>query len=140
MKRKILENIDAPLRDLDDKTAAALFNGWRRSALDVEFWNAHVDRWSLIEGRPTWSEHITYRARTKPTIPMSFDWSAVNSKYKYAATDKRGPSYVFEEEPTIGTDCWQSRGGIAKVDKILSSFKRGTVPWDESLIERPEWV
>ncbi len=75
-----------------------------------------------------------------PPEPISLDWSVIKPEYKWASVDKNGIAYVYERKPILTTSWWSS--GAYRPDEAavncLSSFKRGTVEWDKSLIKRPE--
>ena len=73
---------------------------------------------------------------TKPSI----DWTHVNEKFKWLASDFDGNPWVYEYEPTVGgaSTCWlPSKGDTFRADR-LASYVPGTCSWEDSLVERPK--
>jgi len=83
---------------------------------------------------PGWSWHLAnYRIAT---IPDSINWDHVAPEWKWMARDASGDAYLFTEEPRLKTDAWGSSGYAVAL--CLSSYTRGTVDWQDSLVRRPE--
>lgn len=104
----------------------------------------HVDKdsWVLLLDEPSWDwSAVDYRVA--PT-PDSIDWSHVSSEYKYMARDKSGDIFLYSKRPRLEEFIWHPHNCIAcclqtggsKINPF-SSYKKGTVSWDESLVERP---
>lgn len=73
------------------------------------------------------------------TAPDSIDWSHVAPEWKYMARDSNGAAWLFEKLPTCGPVSWvcvpAPRHSLVNA---FASYKRGTVDWKDSLVERPE--
>lgn len=84
--------------------------------------------------RWNWSETI-YRVAA-PT-PDSIDWSHVDPQWKFMARDKKEDLYLFRNEPEIIPWYDIHDGGVLITD-LFTSYRRGTVAWNKSLVRRPE--
>ena len=80
----------------------------------------------------TWSSY-EYRIAT---IPDSINWDHVAPGWKWMARDEDGDVYLFTEKPILKSDVWGSSGDAVAL--CLSSYTRGTVDWQQSLVRRPE--
>lgn len=85
-----------------------------------------------------------YRIVPQPApIPITLDWSALKPEWRWVAADADEFVFLYKSKPVLDLDdgCWVAHSGedTAQGD-TLASFSRGTVPWDKSLIERPEGV
>ena len=88
--------------------------------------------WRAVE--PAWNwRNADYRIAT---IPDSINWDHVAPEWKWMARDEDGYVYLFTEEPRLKTDAWGSSGYAVAL--CLSSYTRGTVDWQHSLVRRPE--
>lgn len=108
----------------------------------------HVDKdsWVLLLDEPSWDwSAVDYRVAATPD---SIDWSHVSSEYKYMARDKSGDVFLYSKRPELGEFIWEPHKSIAcclQTDywaddsqvNPFSSYKKGTIRWDESLVERP---
>lgn len=68
--------------------------------------------------------------------PNEIDWSHVAPGFKWMATDANGVTWLHCVLPEIDTVSWRSYGEQTHADNF-TSFKRGTVSWENSLVERP---
>lgn len=88
--------------------------------------------------------------RTKKT-PDSINWDHVAPEYKWMARSEKGSVYLFKEKPITGSEplggnfCsgprfgnwfWAYNQKGTPADTHFS-YKRGTVDWKDSLVERP---
>lgn len=105
---------------------------------DWVFWNnRHWDKFSSYT--PSWSDSIVYRLkRPEPILPY-IDWKAVDSKWNWLAVDKNEIAHLYQARPSIsGSEVmWVTNSGWKSIDKVFSSFVRGNMPWNETLISRP---
>lgn len=85
---------------------------------------------------PTWN-WATYEYRIAPAAPDEIDWSHVADKYRFMARDSDGTVWLYMERPSISGGCWSYNIGIVPAD-YFASYKRGTVDWKDSLVERPK--
>ena len=77
--------------------------------------------------------------RVKKHVPDQLDWSQVNSLYNYhIRTSIPGRGAFSCNRPTLASDgvWWFSGHSIEYDTSLLSSFKKGSAPWQESLICR----
>ena len=124
-----LTKITTPYGLLDDETKEAL----KAHGGPYEFWGFSQAKW--FPSNPSWHRGIIYRvAHDKDTI----NWDHVADKFICMARDKNGEAYVYGLEPTKGSHAWRIDVGynMSSVD-VLSSYKRGTCDWRNSLMFRP---
>lgn len=83
--------------------------------------------------------YAEYRIKPKPPEPLQIPWDAIDDKWRWAAADKDGAIWVYEDKPTAEGEEWRDDDGYFKrIDNILKNVKRGTINWDQSLIKRPD--
>lgn len=86
---------------------------------------------------PTWSwGGCEYRI--KPETHDYINWDHVDPMFQYMARSKSGYVWLFSEIPSRSLDFWVSHSGHAMLASAFTSYKRGTVDWKDSLVERPE--
>ena len=78
-----------------------------------------------------------YRLAPEPERPMSPPWEVLPEWAKWAAQDKDGAVFVFDEIPKPDNTQWASTGSEFKRITFLR-FDKGNTPWDRSLVQRPE--
>lgn len=106
---------------------------------EVEQWCEHTQSWLSGSLLPSFSAS---KYRLKP-IPHSIDWSHVNERYIVLVAHKTGEVRLYTKAPTRGPgENWYLGPRVGEsIDAIdaenFTSFKRGTVSWDESLVFRP---
>jgi len=103
---------------------------------EVEQWCDRTQSWLSGSLLPSFSAS---KYRLKP-IPHSIDWSHVNERYIVLVAHKTGEVRLVTKAPTRGPgENWYSVPGPGEsIDaENFTSFKRGTVSWDESLVFRP---
>ena len=82
--------------------------------------------------------NTVYRLARPEPIPDSIDWSVFTDDVVFMARDEDGKAYAYTSLPEKGYDYWSpNRGGEVNVN-YLSSYKRGNLPWDQSLVWRPD--
>lgn len=59
--------------------------------------------------------------------------------YKWLSADMDDRGYIFKDKPKLGDRNWMSASDYDSAD-IFTSYKRGNVAWDKSLVKRPEGV
>lgn len=104
----------------------------------IEWRSRHYD-WIPCASAPSWSWADT-DYRIAPAIPDYIDWSHVSEEYRFLARDKDGRNWLYERRPGKLDEAWASSGGNLASPAIFASLKIGNVPWDQSLVERPEGV
>lgn len=105
---------------------------------DIEFYRKSPHEWIGCED-PLWESVVAYRIKPEPVEMPSIDWSHVHPDYKWLAVDENDSPHLFTEEPEKCRCCWDSDFGGAGT-WMFSSYKRGNVAWDKSLVKRPEGV
>jgi hypothetical protein len=81
---------------------------------------------------------LIYRLKPEPEIPDYINWDHVHPYYNYMARDKDKTPYLFGFEPVADRDgFWRMRGDVIAKAFGFASYKQGNLPWDKSLIERP---
>ncbi|NTA27372.1 hypothetical protein [Allorhizobium ampelinum] len=93
----------------------------------------------LRQPDPLWRwDSCEYRIRETPD---TIDWSHVDPSLKWMARDGSGAVYLYDEKPITGSSVFVARGKEScRINGIFSSYRRGTVDWKDSLVERPEGV
>ncbi len=95
------------------------------------------------EPHPSWDfSKDKFRIAPEPQISMQPPWKIMDEVYSYVAQDGSGAITAYEEEPVTLNEyeLWvvrpaAKRCGIGHID-----FPRGNMPWDKSLVKRPEGV
>ena len=110
---------------------------------EVEQWCDRTQSWLSCSLLPSFSAS---KYRLKP-IPHSIDWSHVNERYIALVVNKTGAARLVTKTPSRGPiyawtprqrEHWYLSVGSEGIDaENFTSFKRGTVSWDESLVFRP---
>ena len=90
--------------------------------------------WGKEEPRWNWKDN-DYRI---VKIPDSIDWSHVEPEFKLMARDEEGMVWLYTEKPSKEDFCWFRRSGVAVKAIAFASYHKGTVGWQDSLVERPE--
>lgn len=126
-----LTKIDRPFGLLDPETQEAL----RKWEHGVECFNATSVWCEPIN--MVFFAHCTYRARPAPLVPDTIDWSHVAPEWKWMARDEDGLVYFYTGKPNMGAYNWDS---ISEWEycTAFASYRRGTVAWQDSLVQRPE--
>ena len=133
-----LTKIDKPLKDLDDETAGALFNAWLKGAeIQKRYSSASDDLWDVV--CPEWTKMGVYRVKPEPPRPIKVCWEALNKDIKFIARDQNEEVYGFYCKPSPNGGYWTEKHYF-KISEKLFNIDPGNMPWDESLIERPEGV
>ncbi len=78
-----------------------------------------------------------FEYRVKPDEPDYINWDHVHSDYKFMARNINGTVFLFSVKPITTGDFWNSPGLVCRAI-VFSSYKRGTVSWENSLVERPK--
>lgn len=86
---------------------------------------------------PNWNwGQCDYRiAETPDTIPDTIDWDHVAEGYNWMARNCMDNVLLFKEKPVFEYGGWYSWDVLAN---CFASYKRGTVGWQDSLVERPK--
>lgn len=88
---------------------------------------------------PSWSWHTDYRLAQKPD---EINWDHVATKYKFMARDRNGKTFLHSQKPSITSlGYWLHHSSMIKDFESVSShvsYARGDLPWDQSLVERPD--
>ncbi len=101
--------------------------------------------WTEINSADWWPEFVYCAVRPAPE-PLWVSpevWRVLDPKWQWAAADKNGSVWVYQGKPeATRSTLWVSDDACQRIDETLAPhlIKRGTVPWDQSLIQRPEGV
>lgn len=98
----------------------------------LEFFNG---RWRKNDG-PAIYPNCIYRA-IPPYTPITVSWSVLVDSIQWIAADKNGNIYGYSNQPEAGEYCWNFNNQAFSL-KAIKSLNRGDIPWDQSLIKRPE--
>lgn len=86
---------------------------------------------------------MDYEYHIKPTptptpLPISREiWSHLNKRWKYAAMDRDGQTFWYQEKPTQNHLGW---GSVDSISTYPLNFNSEGINWETSLTERPEDV
>ena len=69
---------------------------------------------------------------------MQPPWDVLPKWARYVVMDKYGSVFASSCEPEKGASVWKSDGHFDLLDITELRFPRGNMPWDQSLVERPE--
>jgi hypothetical protein len=71
------------------------------------------------------------------TIIFNFHYQELScaSNFRYAAMEANGDLYVFANKPVLCTDGFTWEDPMCGEFRLLASFNKGNVKWEESLIE-----
>lgn len=123
-------------------------NHIERTKSMIEVMQAYVDGEGVEFGsngewlkcsNPTWQwAHYDYRIAPSAT-PDTIDWSHVALEFKYMARARGGWVGLYTDKPFVeGGGQWNySIGKAANVSGVMSSYRKGTVDWKDSLVIRP---
>lgn len=126
-----LTTIDKSFGELDIETRVALFRHFQEGG---GIQSCEPDGWVIV-ARPAWFNESTYRT---VATPDSIDWDAIKPEFDYMARDESGEAWVYDCKPNVGADGYGFSGtNCVRVDNLLSSYRRGTFPWEKSLVIRP---
>lgn len=140
MTNDLYDNTDTPFKDWSKDVQNEFFQAttMRGEPWDFRGRITNAGRWLGTQTRsPCIDLDGIYRlVRPKP-IPDSIDWSVFTDDVVFMARDGDGKVYAYTSLPEKVYDYWvPKRGSEVKVNN-LSSYKRGTLPWDQSLVWRP---
>ena len=117
-------------RDLSDAEQGALLLAKHRGQ-KIESWG----RWIWYElPEPRFHDGNAYRIA--PT-PDTIDWSHLAPEWRFVTRDKSEIAWAYKSRPDLKNNHWCARCEYgARV--ITPSYRKNGMPWDQSLIERPE--
>lgn len=136
----IIENKDRkPLIEMTDEEIVAIVRGKAAGKVEVRFSN---DTWSNAD---QFGLALNSIYRLVPTYtPITVDWSVLDDSIQWIAADSDGTIVSGTDAtriyPNTGGQWIVPKGQCFYVKGIIKSLKRGDIPWDQSLIKRPEGV
>lgn len=68
----------------------------------------------------------------------SINWDHVHPSFEWLAINADGTACLFRFEPVPHADEWRSSHCTGRDVKLFASLKPGNVPWNKSLVRRPE--
>ena len=125
-----LTKIEKPFGLLDKETQDDLRKwngGWEVFVSSGAWGNCHV---------PSWSPNVAYRAKPVVLVPDSINWDHVSPEYVCMMRDEDDVVGLLTSAP-IGVSPVRSFGGRWVNARAFTSYKQGTVSWQDSLVFRP---
>jgi hypothetical protein len=131
-----LSNPDnVPFGRMPREAQLALFAAWLDGGV---IQRADNGGWWPVDGPPEWWAVTAYRVRPAPVTPDVIPWAALAPKWKWAARDKNGSVWVYDQTPILESVVWRT-DEFEKIDRLLA-IRIGTCDWRDSLQQRPEGV
>jgi hypothetical protein len=125
-------------KDLPWTEQVELLEAMLNNPKSVEVWIENSE-WRAASGAA-----ISFNAayRIKPT-PITLDWSVLHEDVRWVARDKDGSVWAYRgTEPPVASERYRRHvlklGYMVRISGFLANLDKGTVPWEESLIERPK--
>ena len=118
-------------RDLTDAEQGALLLAFHRGQKIEAFLGSE---WRDCKA-PGFYEIAAYRIA--PT-PDTVDWSHIGPEWKFIARDIGNQPLLFKQDPRGNKTAWFNDGGVSFV--TTPSYRNNGLPWEQSLIRRPEDV
>lgn len=132
-----LTKINELFGDLDIETKLALhrafYEGKNIQCGGPVYWVGGVKN-------PSWYADIMYRVKPEPLKDIELPWEVILPKFKWAARDKGGQVYVFEDRPVASSTRWTRTSACDYIGVEVLVYEPGNKPWEESLIQRPKEV
>lgn len=134
-----------PFGELSKKQQNKLFQAWL-SGKEIQS-RFDVKKSWVIPPVPGWAEKRYYRIKPEETpelIPDSIEWSHIDDRFKFIFRDEGTNPAVYAStkrpNPINNMGLWLPSLGteFVRIDNFLTSYKRGTVDWKDSLVERSE--
>lgn len=94
----------------------------------------YTKKWAVVRP-PSWNPMSIYRkAQTKPSV----NWDHVSDDFNWLAVGGDGKAYLHGKKPYLDKTYgfWISVSAT-RTARVLSSYKRGTCDFKESLVMRP---
>lgn len=130
-------DVEKPLFEQPDWYIGAVTRGL---AEDIGGWQTRTANrsWFAAVHSHTYAMLI-YRPCPKEPINDSIDWSHLHKDFKFIRVDVDERTYGYTHEPHKSQCTWDCRyKKPIRIDGIFSSYKRGNIPWDEMILDRPE--
>lgn len=100
---------------------------------------ARKSQWQICRD-PVWN-WMDNDYRVKVPEPDTIPWDIIDTKYNYTARDADGSFFLYSKEPMQQTSRWVIRDGkdmhFTQIQGI-TLVKNNGLPWDQSLVKRPE--
>ena len=126
-----------PFGELSREEQLKLFSAWLDGktieVLDVSY---DTGKWFDITN-PHWCLNRAYRVKPEPKIPDSINWDHVASEYCYMVRRPDGGVVLATEKPLKYKELYWVIHGRAIGGGVFKSLVIGNLPWDQSLVERP---
>lgn len=132
-----LTKLDRPLGEYPDAVIGALVRAaWGNpDRVDVRITDGE---WECNSGSRLYPDRI-YRLAPEPLRPMSPPWEVLPEWVQSVAREGDGRVFGWANRgPNIFDGRWYGTGPVIGVTEFR--FDRGNMPWDQSLVLRPEGV
>lgn len=114
---------------------------WYQMGGEVEYYNS-LNKWVRPRTSGDLFPSITYRAVRPALIPPSVDWSHLLDWVQWVAWDRSGEPWGFEYPPEQRKASWVMADCDERAVRLTATpgLVRGTVPWTEAIVQRPDGV
>jgi len=134
----IIENKDLkPLIEMTDEEIVAIVRGKAEGKVERYGRNGAGRIWLDTDDRHLCID-VAYRLIPKYT-PITVDWSVLDDDIQWIAADENGGIFGYAVRP-IKYDTYWFCVDYHRLAGVIKSLNRGDIPWDQSLIKRPEGV
>ena len=132
-----LTQLDRPLGEYPDEVIGALVRAWKSGAA-LQYRIGDGDNWG-VPNYPSFSMLYSYRLAPEPLRPMSPPWEVLPEWVQSVAREGDGRVFGWANRgPNIFDGRWRGTGRVIGLTEFR--FDRGNMPWDQSLVLRPEGV
>ena len=132
-----LTKLDRPLGEYPAAVIGALVRAaWGNpDRVDVRITDGE---WECNSGSRLYPDRI-YRLAPEPLRPMTPPWEVLPEWVQAVARDMDQGTWGYDAAPDVGHNVWLIVRGRA-INLTDFRFDRGNMPWNESLVLRPEGV
>ena len=130
----VFENAECtPLRDLPTEELKAVVDAFETTDYVVE--TLTPGGWLQVM-MPYLATPTCYRVKRKIVdTPLDIPWKHINRRWKWAAMDKSGSVYLYENKPSVGETYY--KWACVSCDRHFNIQTDG-IDWKRSLTKRPE--
>lgn len=123
--------IHPPLfQDLSDAEKGALLLAKHRGQKIEMYWPTSRE-WCVVD--PAFNDLCAYRIALTPD---TIDWSHLAPEWRFVARDDDNSPLLYQARPERNAVSWAAYEPCARV--TTPSYRNNGMPWEQSLIERPE--
>lgn len=136
MTNPLYNNTETPFKDWPVEVQNEFFQATAVRGEDwFELWNC--EEWVRLDGVPDFCLDAIYRLFPPEPIPDTVDWSVFTDDVTCMARDKDDETHASTGAMIKAGGFWSHQSGeLIRINNI-ASYKRGNLPWDQSLVWRP---